>query len=62
MQGATTADMTHVPLPGSERTALPHATSAGSLGETGRIEVTVITRRQADLPQTASAAAPDERP
>ena len=49
-------DMTYVPLPGSERTALPQAGSARSLDQAERIEVMVITRRKADLPQTASGA------
>ncbi len=51
-----TSDLTYVPLPGSERAALPQATPAGTLDETERIEVTVITRRKAALPRAASGA------
>jgi len=40
-----------VPLPGSERTPLAGAEdSARQLDDSERIEVTLITRRQADLP------------
>ena len=46
----------YVPLPGSERTALPQATPAGRLDETEHIEVTVITRRKAALPRTAAGS------
>jgi kumamolisin len=49
-------EMTYVPLPGSERTALPQAASAGSLDETERIEVTLITRRKAALPRNAAGS------
>jgi kumamolisin len=51
-----TADLSYVPLPGSERAALPQARPAGPLDETERIEVTVITRRMADLPRTPGGA------
>jgi kumamolisin len=43
-----------VPLPGSERGALPAATPAGPVDGTERIEVTVVTRRMAALPRTAA--------
>ena len=49
-------EMTYVPLPGSERTALPQAASAGSLDETEHITVTLITRRKAALPRTAAGS------
>jgi kumamolisin len=45
-------DMTYVPLPGSERAALPQGAAAGSIDESEQIEVTVVTRRKADLPRT----------
>jgi len=51
-----TTDVTYVPLPGSERSALPQARPAGPLDETERIEVMVITRRMAGLPRTSSGA------
>jgi len=40
-----------VPLPGSERTALPLAADAGPVDGTQRIEITLIIRRRAPLPQ-----------
>jgi kumamolisin len=43
-----------VPLPGSERGALPAAAPAGTIDGTERIEVTLITRRMAELPRTAA--------
>jgi len=49
-------EMTYVPLPGSDRTALPQAGSAGSLDETEHIQVTLITRRKAALPRTAAGS------
>jgi kumamolisin len=52
----TMTEMTYVPLPGSERTALPQAASAGSIDETEHIAVTLITRRKAALPRTAAGA------
>jgi kumamolisin len=52
----TMTEMTYVPLPGSERTALPQAGSAGSLDETEHITVTLITRRKAALPRTAGGS------
>jgi kumamolisin len=52
----TMTEMTYVPLPGSERTALPQAASAGSLDETEHIQVTLITRRKAALPRTAAGS------
>ena len=45
--------MTHgsfVPLPGSEREALPDVQDAGPVDQTERIEVTLVTRRRAALP------------
>src|SRR5580698_2164068 len=47
-------DMTYVPLPGSDRTALPQAAAPTPDDDRERIEVTVMTRRQADLPRTES--------
>jgi kumamolisin len=49
-------EMTYVPLPGSERTALPQAAPAGSLDEAEHIEVTLITRRKAALPRNAAGS------
>jgi kumamolisin len=40
-----------VPLPGSERTELPAAQPAGSLDANETIEVTVMPRRRAEVPQ-----------
>jgi kumamolisin len=45
-----------VPLPGSQRTPLTAAARAGSLDDSERIEVTLVTRRMADLPRTAGDA------
>jgi kumamolisin len=45
-----------VPLPGSEREALPTFEQAGSLDAAERIEVTLVTRRMAPLPTTADGA------
>ncbi len=39
-----------VPLPGSERQSLPGARDIGPVDETERIEVTLITRRRAEIP------------
>ena len=39
-----------VPLPGSERQSLPGARDIGPVDETERIELTLITRRRAELP------------
>src|SRR3981081_1401976 len=39
-----------VPLPGSEREALPDVQDAGPLDEAERIDVTLVTRRRAALP------------
>jgi len=47
-------DMTYVPLPGSERTALPQAAAATAEDDRERVEVTVMTRRKAELPRTES--------
>jgi kumamolisin len=47
-------DASLVPLSGSERGALPDAQPAGSLSATEVIQVTVVTRRMAELPQTAA--------
>jgi kumamolisin len=49
-------DTTYVPLPGSERAALPQAAAAGSTDDGERIEVTVITRRRAELPREPGGA------
>jgi kumamolisin len=46
------SDASFVPLPGSERAELPGATPAGELDGTERIEVTLVTRRMAELPLT----------
>ncbi|HUZ23274.1 MAG TPA: S53 family peptidase [Streptosporangiaceae bacterium] len=48
------ADASFVPLPGSERRSLRTAEPAGSLDGTERIEVTLVTRRMAELPRTAA--------
>jgi kumamolisin len=40
-----------VPLPGSERTALPSATDAGPVDGAQRVEITLIIRRRAALPR-----------
>ena len=40
-----------VPLPGSERTALPSAADAGPVDGAQRIEITLIIRRRAALPR-----------
>jgi kumamolisin len=48
----TPADDDFVSLPGSERAELPGATPAGDLDGTDRIELTLVTRRMADLPRT----------
>jgi kumamolisin len=45
-------DTTYVPLPGSDRGALPPG-AVGSIDEAEHIEVTVVTRRKADLPRAA---------
>jgi kumamolisin len=50
------ADASFVPLPGSERAPLSAAEPAGTLEGTERIEVTLVTRRMADLPAAASGA------
>jgi kumamolisin len=49
-------EMTYVPLPGSERTALPRAGSAGSVDQAEHIQVMLITRRQAALPKNAAGS------
>jgi kumamolisin len=49
-------DHSFVPLPGSERRALPHAEPAGTIDESERIEVTLVTRRRAELRRDASGA------
>jgi kumamolisin len=49
-------ELSYVPLPGSERTALPQARAAGRLNETEHIEVTLITRRKAALPRSAAGS------
>jgi kumamolisin len=47
-------DASFVLLPGSERAPLTGAEPAGPLDGTERIEVTLLTRRMADLPSTAA--------
>ena len=49
----TLSNMSFVPLPGSERGPIPSAVLAGSLDESERIEITIVTRRMAELPRTA---------
>ena len=49
-------DHSFVPLPGSERRALPQAEPAGTVDESERIEVTLMTRRRAELRRDASGA------
>ena len=49
-------DHSFVPLPGSERGALPQAEPAGAIDESERIEVTLVTRRRAELRRDASGA------
>src|SRR5450755_1582875 len=43
-------EISFVPLSGSERQSLPGARDIGPVDETERIEVTLITRRRAELP------------
>jgi kumamolisin len=50
----TVTDASFVSLPGSERGSLTGYTPAGTLDGTERIEVTLVTRRMADLPRTAA--------
>ncbi|MGO9293014.1 MAG: protease pro-enzyme activation domain-containing protein [Streptosporangiaceae bacterium] len=45
-----------VPLPGSERAALPSATAVGTIDESERIQITLITRRMAELPRDPDGA------
>jgi len=45
-----------VPLPGSERSPLPAATPTGIVDGSERIEITLVTRRMAELPRTAGGA------
>ncbi len=49
-------DHSFVTLPGSERSPLPGAEPAGSVDESEHIEVTLVTRRRAELPRDASGA------
>jgi kumamolisin len=49
-------DESFVRLPGSERSPLPAAESAGPVDGSERIEITLVTRRRAELPRTASGA------
>ena len=49
-------DPSYVPLPGSSREPIPAAAPAGSLDDSERIEITVVTRRMAELPRSASDA------
>ena len=46
-------DRRFVPLPGSERDRLPDVQPAGPVDESERIEVTLVTRRRAPLPEEA---------
>jgi len=46
-----------VPLPGSERDGWPDVQPAGPLDESERIEVTLVTRRRAPLPEQAVTGA-----
>lgn len=46
-----------VPLPGSERTPVPGAESAGQVGDAEQVEVTVVTRRRAALPEQGAIGA-----
>jgi kumamolisin len=45
-----------VPLAGSERSELPQAVAAGPINPAEHVELTIITRRAAALPQTADGA------
>src|ERR1700722_7611584 len=47
-------DASFVPLTGSERAPLAEFESAGPLDGTERIEITLLTRRMAELPRTAA--------
>jgi kumamolisin len=49
-------DESFVPLPGSERGPLPDAEPAGPVDGSERVEVTVVTRRRAELQRDASGA------
>ena len=49
-------DHSFVPLPGSERSALRQAEPVGTIDHSERIEVTVVTRRRAELRRDASGA------
>jgi kumamolisin len=49
-------DHSFVPLPGSERGPLPGAEPAGAVEASERIEVTLVTRRRAELLRDASGA------
>src|SRR5579875_2513828 len=46
------AEGSFVPLPGSEREALPGIRELGPVDEAERIEVTLVTRRRAELPDS----------
>ncbi len=50
------SEISLVPLPGSERAALPSATAVGPVDESEQIEITVMTRRMAELPRAADGA------
>ena len=45
-----------VPLPGSQRSPITAAEQAGRLDDSERIDVTLVTRRMAELPRTAGDA------
>ncbi len=47
-------EVSFVPLPGSERRALPAAELAGSIDGSQWVELTLVTRRIAELPDTAA--------
>jgi len=49
-------DESFVRLPGSERSPLPAAESAGPVDGSERIEITLVTRRRAELSRTTSGA------
>jgi kumamolisin len=54
--GKNVANHSLVPLSGSERAPLPGAEPAGALDASERVDVTVVTRRRAELPLDASGA------
>ena len=50
----------HVPLPGSERASIPGAQPAGSVDPNQQIEVTLILRRRAEMPEGAQVGSASE--